>query len=367
MAKENGVAATPNSDTSLDKEFAAMEAQAGHTMGNEPAPAPVEEKVPETPAPTPTPTPAPAPAAAPTPTPVVAKEEPPAPPAPTPTPVVTPILDKTPKVERPQRYIPIPQYREEKQGWNTEKQTLLTTIAKAKGFEAGSAEESAAIQDFMSKSGLDEAAAREALTLARQSLFPKELQEGFSKILTESAKQDEIAAKAKEEQEEAEFFSNEYSAFATEHIDTAFPNATADQKTAVRELIDQAAHSPKYAKLDLQEIYALPQVKAEVDKIFAGTEAPVTPPAPAVEHRKGPETSKPGGAPASTLTAADFKKDPTTKKFDFGKLHDMPDNEDKQALVSALEPEAYVAYIDDLGARDSSLTVRRGDQKITLK
>lgn len=276
-----------------------------------------------------------------------------------------------PKVERPERYIPVPQYRDEKQKWNGEKQTLLTTIAKAKGFEPGSTEETAAIQDFMTKSGMDEAQARAALDLARQSLFPKELQEGFSKILTEASKQEEADAAKAKETEEAEYFSNEYTTFSTEHLDTAFPNATADQKKAARELIDQAAHSPKYAKLDLVEIYALPQVKAEVDKIFAGTAAPASeaPVVPVVEApgRKGPEASKPGGAAATTLTAADFKKDPTTKKYDFGQLHDMPEGEDKQALVSALEPEAYVAYIDDLGARDNSITVRRGDQQITLK
>jgi len=365
MPPKKDVAA--NSDTSLEREVAAMEERAGSTAGG---PTVVTPAVEEKPVVVPPVAAAPAAPVVEAPAPVSRKE--PEAPAAAVVPAVVPKVETKPHTERPERYIPVPKYTSEKQAWNTEKQTLLTTIAKAKGFEPGSAEETTAVQEFATKANITEEAARAALDLARQSLFPKELQEGFTKILTESTKADEAAAIAAKAKEEEEFFGTEYTPFQSEHLDTAYPNATDEQKTKARELMDQLSHVREYARLSLADIFALPKVRKQFDELIApatAADAPPAPPAPAATEtapRKGPEASKPGGAAATTLKASDFVKDAKTKKYDFAPLHNMADGADKQTLISALEPEAYVAYIDDLGARDTSLTVRRGDQEVTL-
>lgn len=368
MAKE----VTPNSDAALDKEFEQMQEAAGDTLGD--APEVVEEKPAEeveTPA-------ADAPVVE---APVVEVDEdeaiedepvvetPAAPaaaaPAATPAPVVAP---KEPRVERPERYIPVPKYQNEKKQWGEEKSTLLSAVAAAKGFEPGSEQETKALDALMAKHGVTADAAKEMLELARTTLFPKELQEGLSKILTESSKEAETAQLAAKEKEEQDFFDGEYSPFENEHIVTAYPNATDEQKQKAKEFIDQTAHTAKYAKLDLAEVAALPAVKKQLDAIMGtAPAAPAAAPVVEVPARKGPEASKPGGAAADMVKATDFRKDPKTKQYDFSRLHAMADGADKEKVVSDLSPEAYFDYANELGSMDTDLEVRRGGKTVILK
>jgi hypothetical protein len=45
----------------------------------------------------------------------------------------------------------------------------------------------------------------------------------------------------------------------------------------------------------------------------------------------------------------------------------MSDGEDKTKLISELDPESYVAYIEDLQVREGDLEIRRGGQVVALK
>lgn len=253
--------------------------------------------------------------------------------------------------KRPERFIPLKKYHDEKRVWEEKAASAESLAAKVKELEValkatkdGSKSEDDKIKSWSSKHNMSEDAARELADIIREGVtVPKEQLDRITAAADE----------AKERQEQAHF-DKEYKAVEP-GLKTSYPDATPEQLEAARGLVDKLAHSKKYFDKDID--YVLFKEKTQLDTLFSKK-------APA---RKGPENNRMGNGGPRTLTSSDFKKD-TQGKYDFVRIDEMENDDERNRLVNGLSPEAYLAYVHHVGSQESEgLEINRGGRRIRLK
>jgi len=253
---------------------------------------------------------------------------------------------KTP--ERPQRYIPMPKYQEEKKAWKQNKEELTT--AKERISQLEKELESAAkpkedtkksddkIKSFAEKHKMDEEAARDLIDIARDGSVNKDV-----------LKQIDDFTKKVKEQEELASFSNEWSTVSSQ-IKEKYPDATKEQITKAKKTMDELAHTQKYHQTTLD--YILFKENSVFDEMLG-----------AEDSSAGIESSRIGGKPNSSIVSFKPLKDGS---YNFDKLHRMDEGENKTKVVNGLDDTAFMAYVNDLEKQDG-IEVGRNGRKIILK
>lgn len=248
---------------------------------------------------------------------------------------------------RPQKYIPIPQYKDEKKQWKEEKQTLMDRISQleTKGADTteGSKSEDELIDGFKKKyPEADTDQLKEIISLARQGMsIPDELKKDI-----------EISAQYARNQKEKEFDDKEFAGILPQ-IKARFPNADDAQIDKIRKRLDVLSHTKELHKTPLNYIFSahadeFDSKADEADDKQVGKKT--------VERTRGT-----GSKVQGRLTAKDFKG-----KTDFTALMEA-DEADQNRIIAEMPGDMWEAFVAWQGGEDGGLVVNRGGQKIKLK
>ena len=247
--------------------------------------------------------------------------------------------DKEPR-KRPKRYIPIPQYQDEKKQWGKDKEALEASNVKVKELQSiidkgvDKPDEKVAIKGWAEKHKMSEEAATELIDIVRKNISSpdSDLEEKVNRIA------DKVVT-----QESESYFKEEIKKDFLPEIKKQYPDATKAQINKAVEIMDEIAHTEKkYKSTSLDYIFF-----KEADQ-FAdafGDNVGV----------HGAERGSIGHGRATGLSAKDFKPD-KKGNYDFKQLHEMEDSEVKQGIVSKLDAFATVAYVNSI---PEDLEIRR--------
>lgn len=290
------------------------------------------------------------------PTPVVEEPKPPVVPPvePPKDPPVDPLAgDKKPIITRPEAYIPLPKYHDEKKAWETEKADFLKKIAdlEAKGPTATTSTEDA-IAKFAEKHTMDPSMVEELVTILESKLLPADKAAKIDEALklADSAKQTEQTLKS------IELFKEEFKEVGMPKLSSLYPKATPEQLEAARTFLDAVAHSAGFNDKSLTDIISFKQ--DDLSKIFTLPDD-TTPPTPS--GNKTMESSRPGNGKQATPTAADFKG--KTDFTDFLAL-DQPVQDE---IRKSMDNETYQAFVSFMGNKENGVEVMRNGRKVVLK
>lgn len=247
--------------------------------------------------------------------------------------------DKRVPRNRTEKYIPIPKYKAEKAQWSEEKVKLQGQIDEMQKQLKGMSKEETddVIEKWAEENDVSIDQAKGLVDLIKKST-------GIDDI----AKHVEALKTKTDDDADAQAFNNEWGEVVPE-IQKEFPNASKGAIRRAQQLMDQMAHTPRYADKDLD--YILFKEKKQFTEVLNSK-----PP------KKGPVGSRRPGASKTDATSMSFEKDSKTGKYDFASLHAMKDGPEKEKVLSNLSPEAYSEYIDDID--DGDLEISRGGRKI---
>ena len=250
-----------------------------------------------------------------------------------------------PLPERPKKYIPLPQYQDEKKTWEkTQKEKDDEIAGLKKKLEEkipGSDEHADEIKTWADKHGYAPEAAQELADLIVKRIpTPKE-----------DARVAEIL-KREEERKDEEHFEKEWSTTGIASLKQHFPNATDEQLGKAKKVIDEHAHSKTYHNSSLD--YVVYKSKDELSDIFG------KPGKPSVED------SRPGGGQHTDISASSFRPN-SEGKFDFKPLESLS-ADDRQKVISQFKPGQYWEYLEYEKTKDMDVfEVSRNGQRVTLK
>lgn len=244
--------------------------------------------------------------------------------------------DQTPA--RPQRYIPIKQYTDEKKDWKQREAELLKDLEEAKASKGP--EKNEAITAYAEKHGVTEESVRELLALSGSGDKKQEAQ-------AEAIIDDTIKAALEEgEQLKAEkLFAEEFEKSALPKLKTLYPDASAKQLADAKKEIERIACTEAFLKTPLDKVVLASQ--EDLGSFFK----PAT--------RQGPETGRP--APkreGTTYTAEDFKGG----KTDFKELLALPSAEQGK-IVEGMDMATYEAFTR-YNDRNDNLVIHRGGKRV---
>jgi hypothetical protein len=252
------------------------------------------------------------------------EETKPEPPPPVETPA--PKAEEAAKPNRPEKYIPIAQYTDEKRQWReTEdgyKQRIseLETIAKGNP-EAKSTD--ARIKAYAEKYGVDEAAVRDLMALRGDEIAskPSDLSE---------AQQAELAKAREVNAEKA--FTDEFDQVAAPQLKEMFPNATPEQLAAAKEELRSLATTAPFLDKSLDFI------------AFKSREALAS---HFKEDRVGPEGARPATRGTPHYSPSDFKDGKTSFKV----LDGLP-MEDRDRIIRGFDVKTYDEFVHHITQTD---------------
>lgn len=252
------------------------------------------------------------------------------------------------KIERPEAFIPMPKYLNEKK--ETEK-LLADKDARIEELERiasqhNGADKDADIQEFMEQTGFDEDTVRGFLDLAEKR---------FGKGQTMSQEERDAVAKATQIVKEAELnasFNEEFKTSGEPTIKKAYPNATPEQLAQAKDYLDQLAHTLELRDKPLDFIVWKHQ--EELGKIFT-EETPAMP-------KKTIESSRVGSGKQSVYTASDFKDG----KTDFAVLNDLDPSTQAQ-IVKDMDSNTYGKFVSYVKNQSQGVEVMREGRKVILK
>jgi hypothetical protein len=248
--------------------------------------------------------------------------------------------DDTKRVaRRPEKYVPVAKFKAEKAQWSEEKTQLQSQIDEMQKQLKGMtpAETDDVIEKWAEENDVSIDQAKGLVDLIKKSTGIEDIAKHVEAI---TAKTDEEA--------DMKAFNKEWTEVVPE-LQKEFPNASKKAIARAQKLMDQMAHSPRYADKDLD--YILFKEKNQFTEVL-NSKAP----------KKGPVGSRRPGASKTDATSMTFEKDERTGKYDFTLLHGMKDGPEKQKVLDNLSPEAYSDYIDDID--DDNLEISRGGRKI---
>lgn len=250
--------------------------------------------------------------------------------------------------KRPKKYIPIPQFQEEKrkrQEAEEERDRLKQQLEGISETEEGSKAEEDAVKAFAEEHGLDEKQVKGLLDLARAQVgIPKARLDAISKI-EEQQKQDE---QRRQEKAAQEAFESEFKDTVIPALKEKYPNATDDEIADAKELMDELAHSPKFHKYDLD--YILFKKGKEIGKLFSTTKTKT-----AEKTGMGKNTDK-----TKELDAKYFED-----KNDFTELQEL-DATQREKILADMSPETYVKYGNWFKQNEKSFEVNRGGKRVKV-
>lgn len=249
--------------------------------------------------------------------------------------------------ERPQRFIPIPKYREEKKVWEDRavkaEQERDEALKKKAELEAIAAtiqskdEEEEALTKFCEENDMEVGAVKGLMTLLGKgkTIDKKDI----DNAAVEPVKPEEVSLPKQEDIIAS--FNKEFESF-TPDIKKMYPDANEDQIKEAQKVMDEFAHSSSFNRYPLSHILAIK--KNDFDLILGRS-----------QERDGIEGGRGTGRQAVSLTANDFSPD-ASGAYDFSTLHSMQDGDAKQTLIDGLSTDRpksgvlspFEAYIKDL-------------------
>lgn len=293
----------------------------------------------------------------PDPTPEVKKEETPAP-APIPEVKKDVIPDenlgkepenKELKTPRPEAFIPMPKYLDEKKDWKKTETALAEANAKIAELTKLSEQKDGLQKDedieaFMDKTGFGREVVDGLLALAEKRVLTPELKEALKKaeVITKEAELDTA-------------FSSEFQKDGEPALKTYFPEVTEDQLAKAKTFLDQVSHTKEFSDKTLD--YVIFKHKTEIAELF-GEKADATPPI----TKKTIEGGRNGGGKPVGLTAKDFSGDSP----DFTALNNM-DPAERSQLIKSFDTKTYQRFVQYAGTQTGGLEVMRNGAKVILK
>jgi hypothetical protein len=244
---------------------------------------------------------------------------------------------------RPEKYIPIAQYVEEKKGWQKDKERVVELEAIVNG-KKGSEKTEVAVKEYAEKYGVSEDSIKDLVSTIKAE---------FASDQKSVATEDKASRLTPEEQQiiddanqikAANLFSKEFTDLALPELKKAHPEATPEQLSAAKAEIERLSCTKAY--LDKSLDYVVFKESSLLSKIFAPT-------------RKGPEGR--GTSPASgsvSLTASDFKEGKTP----FVELSKLSSSE-QEKIVNDMDIPTYDKYSRWIEQNDE-LVINRGGRKI---
>lgn len=249
-----------------------------------------------------------------------------------------PPKDETPPT-RPERYIPVGKYQDERKQWTEKNAALEAEIAKlrtAQDTATTPAQVTAAedkIAAWAEKRGMDYEAAKELIDIAREGMgIPKETLAAVQAVETQ-----------RREQESQAKFSNEFTTGVVPLIREAFPEASEQQIAEAKKLMDELAHTQALAQTPLAYIFH--GNRTDFAELFT--------------DKPGFERSKPTSSTA--IKGAHFKG-----KKDFAAVMAL-DEDDQARVVSEMDTNTRWDYYDYVEKQDNKLEVKREGRTIKLR
>lgn len=274
--------------------------------------------------------------------------------------------------ERPQRYIPLKKYEDEKKDWNErastaeEKVNELTAILQKlnpdqKGSGTGDDPDdmpeinAEALQDYADKHAMDPDMVKDMIPLLLPILKAK-ANVGVNEKAPNLTKKDiEVVTNFISSQKEADekaFDEKEWNEVAIPSLKKLYPDATDDQLKKAQEVLDPIAHSDEGRKYKYG--YIVFDNQDALKSIFDKTDKENKPAA-------GPEHGQMGKGGPSSVTAKDFEGD----KPDFTLL-DTLEVDDKRKIIKGMSTSTYQKFITYESSK-GGLEINRGGRKISLK
>lgn len=241
---------------------------------------------------------------------------------------------------RPERYIPVAKYTDEKKEWKTsieEKDSRIAELEAMVGPDQGKKILDDKVKAYAEEHGVSEDSVRELLKLTTQD-SPAANQELDAAVQLEIARAREINAQNQ--------YDVEFDSAALPELKKAFPNATDQQISAAKKELEKLACTEGF--LDKPLDFIVYKSKAELAPLFDG-------------RRKGPETARQAARPGSAdFTAADLKDG----KVSFDEMTNL--SGEKQAkIVEAMDVPTYDKYLRWVN-KNSSMEINRGGKKINF-
>lgn len=269
-----------------------------------------------------------------------------------------PAQDKD-KVQRPEKYIPLPKYLDEKKDWEREKQRLednikeLTNIAN-QGESDKKDEAKKAIAEAV---GVDVAVVDQILDLAKaNTLSPEALQ-----------KIERAGAIAEEAQIQAEF-TVEYDNVAKPTLLKLFPDAKPEQLQKARDFLDVVSHTKEFHDKPMTKV--IEDNQSELSKLFVVEQPKVEKePDPTPTGGKTMEHGRQGAGSVISLSPSDFESK-NGESVDFAPLLELnkTDPEAANKIVKGLSNKAYTKFVYYLGNQENNgIQVTRDGKKVNLK
>lgn len=266
---------------------------------------------------------------------------------------VPPVVPQ-PKVERPEAYIPMPKYINEKKDWESklnEANLKIVELTKIATQNEGT-EKDEDIEEFMAKTGFDRETVEGFVNIAK-----KRLEKGQTALSPEQLESVERATAIVKEADLELAFNEEFKNFGEPEIKKMYPTASEEQLKQVRNHLDKVAHTADNRDKPLD--FLIYKNKEEIAKIFV---AP-TEPAPPL-NKKTMETSRLGQGQQVSLTASDFREGKTS----FSALADL-DQSVRSEIIKNFDTKTYQEFLQYAKSQENGggVEVMRNGRKVVLK
>lgn len=258
------------------------------------------------------------------------------------------------KIERPKKYIPLNKYQDEKKGWKQDKANLETANKKIAELEKLNKKD---LTNAKRKKAVEKLAKKWDTETGFVDDLLDVLDEGNDikpETIVEKDKTDKKPVEKSEitQDQIIEQFDGEFKDFLPD-LKKKYPKANKKQIKEAKKTMDEFAHAPRYNKYPLEDIMKINS--KDFDTILGKT-----------PNKIGLEEGKLGSGAFNDISAKSFKKD-KEGNYDFASLHKLPEGSKKEAIVDNLSPEAWDAYVDEVGERQDLKVTKNDGRIVNLK
>lgn len=244
-----------------------------------------------------------------------------------------------PKPSRPEKYIPVKQYTDEKRSFQetiAEQEKKIAELSKIANLSEGSKKLDEAVKKYAEKHGVEEEIAREEVQKVKDILDltsdREEKPQKKENISTMSEDDRKILEEAQEIKAE-KLFLQEFDDVATPQIKDLFPNASPSKMAEAKEELQKLACTNQY--LDKSLDYIVFKEKETFSKIFA-------------PDRVGPEGGRSSsGKNKQVFSASDFEGG----KTNFSELTKLS-TEERDKIVKDFSPKVWDKYMHFLSINE---------------
>jgi len=252
------------------------------------------------------------------------------------------------KVARPQKYIPLKKYQEDKKKW---KQSIQD-IKDAQQVDETKKEKKNRLKKLAEKHDTSIEFLEELTDIidSGEEVKPEA-------VIEKKEKKTEIEKKPIEEktptnEEIVEQFDSEFDEFSSD-LKKQYPKATEEQIAEAKKIMDQHAHTPEFENTILEHILKIK--KEDFDAVLGDS-----------PNNQGVEGGRPSGEGFREIKANSFKKD-KDGYYNFSSLHKMPEGSKKEKIIDDMPPEQWEAYVNSMGDGNGMQLKKDGGRTINLK